>query len=172
MLYMQIRSPRILLRIIENSCSRWRAVSYGTWRNPKVSWQRWDTNPRPFGPVLINPQQRCYAIVKPLPLCSIFYAANFPNAGAEFSSSVHRTAVNTASNSLFNVYHSFPELSKETFNPLSCVNNLTYKAEANYQNLLVDHNLLETIQRFVSRLVRKPRPTPHEVTLFSSRLVP
>ncbi len=33
-LYMQIRSPRILLRIRENSCSRWRAVSYGTWRNP------------------------------------------------------------------------------------------------------------------------------------------
>ncbi len=33
-LYMQIRSPRILLRVRENSCSRWRAVSYGTWRNP------------------------------------------------------------------------------------------------------------------------------------------
>ncbi len=28
-LYMQI-----LLRTRENSCSRWRAVSYGTWRNP------------------------------------------------------------------------------------------------------------------------------------------
>ncbi len=25
---------RILLRIWESSCSRWRAVSYGTWRNP------------------------------------------------------------------------------------------------------------------------------------------
>ncbi len=33
-LYMQIRSPRILLRTREISCNRWRAVSYGTWRNP------------------------------------------------------------------------------------------------------------------------------------------
>ncbi len=33
MLYMQIKSPRILLRIRENGCSRWRTVSYGTWRN-------------------------------------------------------------------------------------------------------------------------------------------
>ncbi len=33
-LYMQIRSPRILLRTRENSCSRWRAVSHGTWRDP------------------------------------------------------------------------------------------------------------------------------------------
>ncbi len=33
-LYMQIRSKRILLRTRENSCSRWRAAPYGTWRNP------------------------------------------------------------------------------------------------------------------------------------------
>ncbi len=33
-LYMQIRSPQILLRIRANSCSRCRAVSYGTWHNP------------------------------------------------------------------------------------------------------------------------------------------
>ncbi len=33
-LYMQISSARILLRTRENSCSRWMAVSYGTWRNP------------------------------------------------------------------------------------------------------------------------------------------
>ncbi len=33
-LYMQIRSPRILLRTREKSRSRWWAVSYGTWRNP------------------------------------------------------------------------------------------------------------------------------------------
>ncbi len=31
--YMQIRSPRILLRARENSCSHWRAVSYGSWGN-------------------------------------------------------------------------------------------------------------------------------------------
>ncbi len=34
MLYMQIRSPRILLRTRENGLSCWRAASYGTWRNP------------------------------------------------------------------------------------------------------------------------------------------
>ncbi len=33
-LYMQIRSPRIRLRTRGNSCGRWKAVSYGTWRNP------------------------------------------------------------------------------------------------------------------------------------------
>ncbi len=32
-LYIQIRSPRILLRIRENSCSHWRAASY-EWRIP------------------------------------------------------------------------------------------------------------------------------------------
>ncbi len=29
-----VHTSRILLRTRENSCSRWRAVSYGTWRNP------------------------------------------------------------------------------------------------------------------------------------------
>ncbi len=33
-LYMQIRSPRILPRAGENSCSHWRAVSYESWCNP------------------------------------------------------------------------------------------------------------------------------------------
>ncbi len=34
-LYMQIRSPRILLRTKENSCSRRGAVSYGTYELPR-----------------------------------------------------------------------------------------------------------------------------------------